>query len=599
MQEEQDVQKARITQKEKEPLPVEENQDRASYVNKQWRIVGLVSDKGKPLNGQTGTVVDYDTGTEEARLHWRLEAGGKIVKVNPRNLQALEEVFDRKEMSVKEIAAEMVARERASFVDKPWRIVNLTSYKGRQLNNRECWVRDFDTDCQARLHCEVQGEVELVKLRAVNLEAIGGRRKEESPSENQSENDFDHNDSDDGKKKGFEAKKPEAKRKMPARVEGSLKSSRISNQPEDDVNYQDPEKKKEVTYPEEEGNSIGVGANNFLDDLDDPDSESEKKESSPEDNSEADQGCKKKMKQVHNEDRMPPVEKRGAHLRKENRNNPDYVSAGKKKYVPTGKPRGRKPTGYVPKPYVPKKGRKKNGQGAHLRMENRNNPNYVSAGKKKYVPIGKPRGRHLQTGQDEVEPGRQEVCLVSLLRDGEVTALFQWSVSPGPGRVELALTREGQLVVARPEQEEVLVYSREGQQLASLRPCRPFTGLSSVAVLDGGEVAALDRKGIQLFQGEGLECEGELEVRGLVSPGGLCQGEEGELLLVNRGREEETDVVCVARESGNVLRRIEMVDILGEESEKSLCYQVAHQAGRSHVLDSGLSRLYTLYQVLC
>ena len=152
VQEEQDVQKARITRKEKEPLPVEENQDRASYVNKQWRIVGLVSDKGKPLNGQTGTVVDYDTGTEEARLHWRLEAGGKIVKVNPRNLQALEEVFDRKEMSVKEIAAEMVARERASFVDKPWRIINLTSYRGRQLNNRECWVRDFDTDCQARLH---------------------------------------------------------------------------------------------------------------------------------------------------------------------------------------------------------------------------------------------------------------------------------------------------------------------------------------------------------------------------------------------------------------------------------------------------------------
>ena len=87
-------------------------------------------------------------------------------------------------------------------------------------------------------------------------------------------------------------------------------------------------------------------------------------------------------------------EKRGAHLKKENRNNPDYVSAGKKAYVPTGLPRGRKPTGYVAKPYVPKKGGgKKNKQGAHLRMENRNNPDYVSAGKKEYVPTGKPRGR--------------------------------------------------------------------------------------------------------------------------------------------------------------------------------------------------------------
>ena len=86
-------------------------------------------------------------------------------------------------------------------------------------------------------------------------------------------------------------------------------------------------------------------------------------------------------------------EKRGAHLKKENRNNPDYVSAGKKAYVPTGLPRGRKPTGYVAKPYVPKKGGGRSKQGAHLRMENRNNPDYVSAGKKEYVPTGKPRGR--------------------------------------------------------------------------------------------------------------------------------------------------------------------------------------------------------------
>ena len=70
---------------------------------------------------------------------------------------------------------------------------------------------------------------------------------------------------------------------------------------------------------------------------------------------------------------MAKDEKRGAHLKKENRNNPDYVSAGKKAYVPTGIPRGRKPTGYVAKPYVPKKpdGRKKDGRGAHLRVENR------------------------------------------------------------------------------------------------------------------------------------------------------------------------------------------------------------------------------------
>jgi len=55
--------------------------------------------------------------------------------------------------------------------------------------------------------------------------------KEESSSEDESEDDFDPNESDDGKKKGFEAKKPAAKkklaakRKMPAKpLCGALKS---------------------------------------------------------------------------------------------------------------------------------------------------------------------------------------------------------------------------------------------------------------------------------------------------------------------------------------------------------------------------------------
>ena len=64
-------------------------------------------------------------------------------------------------------------------------------------------------------------------------------------------------------------------------------------------------------------------------------------------------------------------EKRGAHLKKENRNNPNYVTPGKKAYVPTGNPRGRPRGSGVAKPYVPKKpdGRKKvqEKRGAHFR----------------------------------------------------------------------------------------------------------------------------------------------------------------------------------------------------------------------------------------
>ena len=69
-------------------------------------------------------------------------------------------------------------------------------------------------------------------------------------------------------------------------------------------------------------------------------------------------------------DESKKVEKRGAHLKKA-----DGDKVAKKEYVPTGNPRGRK------------KGQKnkKDNRGAHLRKENRNNPDFVTVNGKKTV----------------------------------------------------------------------------------------------------------------------------------------------------------------------------------------------------------------------
>ena len=69
-------------------------------------------------------------------------------------------------------------------------------------------------------------------------------------------------------------------------------------------------------------------------------------------------------------DESQKVDKRGAHLKKA-----DHEKVPKKEYVPTGNPRGRK------------KGQKnkKDNRGAHLRKENRNNPDFVTVNGKKTV----------------------------------------------------------------------------------------------------------------------------------------------------------------------------------------------------------------------
>ena len=145
----------------------------------------------------------------------------------------------------------------------------------------------------------------------------------------------------------------------------------------------------------------------------------------------------------------------------------------------------------------------------------------------------------------EVQTGCSEVDLITLanLRRGTLSARHVCSLQGIQGRVELAMTEEGGLLVALVEQEEVRVYSAEGALLRLLQPPRPFRGLSGVAVLSSGQVAVLDKAGLHLFAGGSLNWLRELRVRGLAVTGGLLEGEEGELVLV-----VTSDPYCAFRE---------------------------------------------------
>ena len=122
--------------------------------------------------------------------------------------------------------------------------------------------------------------------------------------------------------------------------------------------------------------------------------------------------------------------------------------------------------------------------------------------------------------------------------------------------------------------------------MADLQPLRRIKGLRAVAKVGKERVAVLDSKGVQLFAGPNLACERDLELSGLGTTGGTCLGEDGVLVIVNRGTggvggkltsEGEVDLLYVSLETGKLRKRLEMVDILGEGSNESACNHIAFQ----------------------
>ena len=206
-------------------------------------------------------------------------------------------------------------------------------------------------------------------------------------------------------------------------------------------------------------------------------------------------------------------------------------------------------------------------------------------------------------------------------------ARHAWAVKVPSGRLQglvgpslhLVIMDDGKVVAALRSQERVLTFSAGGKPLADLQPWRKFKGLRSVAKVGKDRVAVLDSNGVQLFDGPDLVCVRDLEMSGLGITGGTCLGEGDELVIVNRGAggvrkqltsEGEVDLLYVSLDTGKLRKRLEMVDILGDGSNMSACNHIAyqvrslqvyhlfcilHQDNRLHVVDSGLTQLYTLY----
>ena len=187
-----------------------------------------------------------------------------------------------------------------------------------------------------------------------------------------------------------------------------------------------------------------------------------------------------------------------------------------------------------------------------------------------------------------------------------MVARCAWRVRGVEGNVRLAVTPAGRVVVALREEEKVMVYSAEGEVVSALTPARPFSGLSGVTVTRSGYIAVLDGGGVQLFEVETLECKKEVIVNGLGVTGGLCEDEEGRLVLLNSYFEVKdkaghvtapggTDFVYVSQE-GIKYKILHMRRFLGDQIEGShftdLQFEVKFTPSRK-LFSSGRSHAHT------
>merc|ERR1719204_1469215 len=177
---------------------------------------------------------------------------------------------------------------------------------------------------------------------------------------------------------------------------------------------------------------------------------------------------------------------------------------------------------------------------------------------------------------------------------------LSWSVeiswTPQPS-TRLAILPNGKVVAALPHEKEVLLYNKEGKFKGTLGTLENPSG---VTALPGGKMAVLDGKRIVVFSKSGEEQE--LVPQGFNTTSDLCADHEGALVTINRCDHEErngtvtkpgqTDLFYVQEKSGKIEKRMEMEDIIEEESK---CTLISSSAGRLHVGDQGLNQVYILY----
>eukprot|EP00092_Neocalanus_flemingeri_P040834 GFUD01044453.1.p1 GENE.GFUD01044453.1~~GFUD01044453.1.p1 ORF type:complete len:601 (+),score=162.83 GFUD01044453.1:671-2473(+) len=193
---------------------------------------------------------------------------------------------------------------------------------------------------------------------------------------------------------------------------------------------------------------------------------------------------------------------------------------------------------------------------------------------------------------------------IDLLSLGLATLKQSLVIPDLKGPVGLGLMVDQSIVVVCRGDGSVRRFSREGQFLGMVISHREFVRPVDVLVLRSGDFVVRDELGIQMFgeQGKFIKNLGENFINRCY---GLTEDEMGRVITINcnvgsGGAGDltdlgQTDIFYIDTSSGAVVKRVEMIDIVGEAKDKSACRFITYQKEKLYVVDMELDCVYVLF----
>ena len=168
--------------------------------------------------------------------------------------------------------------------------------------------------------------------------------------------------------------------------------------------------------------------------------------------------------------------------------------------------------------------------------------------------------------------------------------------------IGICLLRDKCIVVASTFENKVKMFTGCGQLLREVQS--PFHRPSDMVALSKGGFAVRDSTAIRCFDNSG-KFQLSLDSFFLERFHGLAEDEEGRLVTINenRGREGreggtrpgETDLLYFSLASGQLVRRVELVDVIDRAGSK--CRFLTAGRGTLVITDLGMDRVYVLHSV--
>jgi len=171
-----------------------------------------------------------------------------------------------------------------------------------------------------------------------------------------------------------------------------------------------------------------------------------------------------------------------------------------------------------------------------------------------------------------------------------------------------------EVAVASTFEDQVKIFTSSGKFVKLLKPGTPFNHPSDMLTLRSGEFVVRDDASIQFFTAEGMYVR-SLDTTHINKCYGMTEDEEGLLVTINenkgtawrrgKGKKEEmkvadggtmigeTDLLFFDVETGQLVKRMEMADII-KDKQRSKCRFLTSWQGKLLITDLGMDCVYTL-----